>query len=66
MKKQITIILFLFLLIILIGIFCYQRVTILSQGSNQDQEKKHQRIISLSPNITEIVFALGIMKRFFL
>ncbi|MCI0494330.1 ABC transporter substrate-binding protein, partial [candidate division KSB1 bacterium] len=63
MKKQIAIILFLFLLIILTGIFYYQRVTILSQESNQDQEKNYQRIISLSPNITEILFALGLGEK---
>jgi iron complex transport system substrate-binding protein len=63
MKKQIAIILFLFLLIILTGIFYYQRETILSQDSNQDQEKKYQRIISLSPNITEILFALGLGEK---
>lgn len=63
MKKQIAIILLLFLLIILTGIFYYQHAPFRSQHSNQKLEKNDQRIISLSPNITEILFALGLGEK---
>ncbi len=56
-------ILFLVLLIVLSGILYYQRVSRPSQDIVPDQGKTYQRIISLSPNITEILFALGLGER---
>jgi iron complex transport system substrate-binding protein len=63
MRKIIAIILFLVLLIILYGILYYQRVIKPLQDVAHDQDKTYQRIISLSPNITEILFALGLGDR---
>jgi iron complex transport system substrate-binding protein len=63
MRKLIAIILFLVIMIILSGILYYQRVIKPLQDVTHDQEKTDQRIISLSPNITEILFALGLCEK---
>jgi len=63
MRKIIVTIIFLALLIILAGILYYQRIIKPSQNAVPDQGKTYQRIISLSPNITEILFALGLGDR---
>lgn len=60
MRKILGIIIFLVLLVILTGILCYQRVIKPSQDDVPGQDKNYQRIISLSPNVTEILFALGL------
>lgn len=63
MSKIIATILFLVFLIILSGILYYQRVDQQSQDNVLDQGKTYQRIISLSPNVTEILFALGLGEK---
>lgn len=60
MKKIIIAILVLILLITLSGIIYFLGVIKPVQRAEHDQEKSFQRIISLSPNITEILFALGL------
>lgn len=63
MKKIIAVILILFLAILLSGILYYQRAIKPSQYGVPYQEEGYQRIISLSPNITDILFALGLGDR---
>lgn len=59
MKKIIIILLLLTGLVILAGIIYYLGVIKPHDRAERDATQPYQRIISLSPNITEILFALG-------
>jgi len=60
MKKLIIIILLLAILVTLFGIIYYLGVIKPFDRAERDNTKPYQRVISLSPNITEILFALGL------
>ncbi len=47
----------------LLGIVFYQNKITLHRHDQKNQIKSYQRIISLSPNITEILFALGLGEK---
>ena len=63
MKRTIGIISTLAILITLAGIFFYQRGSKRSHIAVRNSDKIIQRIISLSPNITEILYALGLGEK---
>ncbi len=63
MKKIIIMILFLTVCVIASGIVFYQMTIKRTDRDPKIQVKSYQRIVSLSPNITEILFALGLGER---
>jgi iron complex transport system substrate-binding protein len=58
--KKITTIVFLAICIIFVGIVYYQQTIEQRKNDLKIKAENYQRIISLSPNITEILFALGL------
>jgi len=61
--KKIFIIIFLVSLITSLGIIYYHQAIKPSQNMVKNHDKPYQRIISLSPNITEILFALELGEK---